>query len=355
MTDLLKVTLFVYAYNHAEFIAEAIEAALNQSYPNLEIILSDDNSTDGTFEIMESKAKAYQGSHKIILNKNENNLGITGHLNKIMTMGTGDWFVLGAGDDISFPDRVERIVHLIQNKSEIMAFNSGFEIIDQFGTVSHYHGFNIDRLYVTGASGAWNRKLFDFFGPITQPTTAEDVVIPFRALLLGKLMLLNDATIYYREHKNSISNPLNTKHIEAQKHLSKICTQLINACEQRVLDIEKAESHIPNDVFSVLKLKHGAIIELLKERKISVEKTIQMLESPNIEKIKYLFTTTNIKKHSSFSLRMKQILLSSDILGLLNKKRGKHQQPKSYNKTLDTFTLDINELVQFHKDVLIYL
>lgn len=350
-----KITLFVYAYNHEVYIANAIDAALSQSYTNLEIILSDDNSTDSTFEIMESKAKAYKGPHKIVLNKNEQNLGISGHLNKIMTLGSGDWFVLAAGDDISFPNRVEKIVELITREPDIMSFNSGFETINENGNSIGYHGFDRNKFYVTGATGAWNRKLFDLFGPITQSTTAEDVVIPFRAMLLGKLMLINDATIYYREHTNSISNPLYMNHLCSQQHFNKICHQLVNACEQRLLDMEKVKNIIEPLLYKSLKLKHENVLILLQSRIESIDCTIEMLESSFSNRIKYLFRHSTVRKHDSFMSRTKQLMLSVDFFSNKNKMRSKYKSTSDYLKTCDVFTIDLKQLDEQEKDLLIYL
>lgn len=349
-----KVTLFVYAYNHENFIGNAIDAALSQSYSNLEIILSDDNSTDRTFEIMQEKAQTYDGPHKLILNKNESNLGISGHLNKIMTMGSGDWFVLAAGDDISFPNRVEMIFEKIKDHPEIMSMNSGFDIIDQNGHFKNYQGFCSNRLYVMGATGAWNRKIFDFFGPITQPTTAEDVVIPFRALLLGKIFLLNSATIFYREHDKSVSSPSNIKNIDAQKHLKKICFQLVNACEQRLLDLDKVRNEIEKSLYISLKKKHQDIIVLLHARIENIEKTINMLEVSFVEKIKYIFTSSPLKNHNSIMRRIKQVLLSFRLIEVLNKKRRQLNLSKSYITGKDGILLDLKQLDN-QKDLLIYL
>ena len=55
------------AYNQEPFIREAVEGALAQTYAPLEIILSDDCSTDRTFEIMQETVAAYRGPHKVVL------------------------------------------------------------------------------------------------------------------------------------------------------------------------------------------------------------------------------------------------------------------------------------------------
>ncbi len=354
MKQLPRVTLFVYAYNHADFVEKAIDAAFSQTYKNLEIILSDDNSTDNTFEIMKRKAQSYHGNQDIILNKNERNLGISEHLNKIMTLGSGDWFVLAAGDDISFPNRVDIIVDKIMENPAIMSFNSGFHIIDRNEKFKTFRGFNTKRLYVTGATGAWSRKIFDIFGPITQATSAEDVVIPFRALLLGKLFLLNNATIKYREHINSVSNPSHERNIDAQKHLKKICFNLINACEQRLLDLKIVENNIPKALYLSLKKKHQSIIVLLHERIKSIEKTLNVHNTSLFGKIEYIFTSSAIKKHDSFQQRVNQVLLCFRFIETLNKKRKNQNLLEDNTQFNNDILLDLVQLDK-EKDLLIFL
>jgi len=98
------VSYVLTAYNIEAFIEESVKCAFAQTYENLEIILSDDHSTDKTFDIMKQMAAEYQGSHKVVLNRNEQNLGITKHMNKCyLEMAQGDIIIAAHGDDISIP------------------------------------------------------------------------------------------------------------------------------------------------------------------------------------------------------------------------------------------------------------
>ena len=64
------ISFCLFAYNQERFIRKAVEGALSQNYSPLEIVLSDDCSTDSTFEIIKEMAACYHGSHSIILNRN---------------------------------------------------------------------------------------------------------------------------------------------------------------------------------------------------------------------------------------------------------------------------------------------
>ena len=89
--DLPLVTFALFAYNQEKYIREAVEAALAQDYPNLEIILSDDCSTDRTFEVIQNIVSKYKGRHRVIHNRNQSNLGISRHLNMAFSMVSGDF------------------------------------------------------------------------------------------------------------------------------------------------------------------------------------------------------------------------------------------------------------------------
>jgi len=101
------ITFTICAYNQEQFIREAVEGAFAQTYSPLEIILSDDCSKDRTFEIMREMTASYRGPHRLILNRNSTNLGLAGHCNRLAELAHGELLVGAAGDDISFPNRVE--------------------------------------------------------------------------------------------------------------------------------------------------------------------------------------------------------------------------------------------------------
>ena len=72
-SDRPLITFALFAYNQERFIREAVAGAFSQTYSPLEIILSDDCSSDRTFEIIQEMTAGYEGPHKVILNRNEKN------------------------------------------------------------------------------------------------------------------------------------------------------------------------------------------------------------------------------------------------------------------------------------------
>jgi glycosyltransferase involved in cell wall biosynthesis len=210
------VTFIMFAYNQERFIAEAVQGALSQTYSPLEIIISDDCSDDQTYNIINSIVSSYAGSHRIIARRNETNLGLLRHINTVIGLAGGDLLVVAAGDDISAPQRTERLVEVwLKENAKVIWSNA--VVVDQHGKFhGRFYGREIpriatlnDTLYgrsvVAGAMCAWDRSVFDVFGPLKGDMVNEDVIIPFRGALLGKVCYIDEELISYRKHGSNLS------------------------------------------------------------------------------------------------------------------------------------------------------
>lgn len=205
------VTMALLAYRQESYVGDAILAAFSQTYSPLEIILSDDASPDGTFEIMRQMAQGYDGPHRIRLNQNPKNLGIAGHLNSLMEMANGELLVIAAGDDISLPNRVAVQAGLwVDQKKRPMSIHSACIPIDSNGnTISRKSPeWMSDRanLYkvlreqpaVEGSTHAWDVKAFRRFGHLRSDVLNEDTAIAFRMNLCGSVEFISEPLIKYR-------------------------------------------------------------------------------------------------------------------------------------------------------------
>lgn len=229
------------AYNQENFIREAVESALAQTYSPLEIILSDDASHDQTFEIMRELAASYQGPHQIVLNRNPKNLGLCGHVNKVFEMAKGEWVVAAAGDDISYPNRVAELYSAALQMPDTTAVASAFDKIDAAGSPvasnlpKRFEKGRIDRygdpawvsrfirggeIGVHGATSMWLKRLITDFGPIPTDVPAEDSALSFRAYLTGSVIYTPEHLIKYRQHSMNIfgRNENDVAVIESRSH-----------------------------------------------------------------------------------------------------------------------------------------
>ena len=82
----VHASVVLLTYNQEEFVEDALRSLLEQDYPDLQIVVSDDNSQDGTWQVVNSVADAYQGEKKITLNRNSQNLGIGANYAKALRL-----------------------------------------------------------------------------------------------------------------------------------------------------------------------------------------------------------------------------------------------------------------------------
>ncbi|MEY4729781.1 MAG: hypothetical protein RL020_939 [Pseudomonadota bacterium] len=205
------VSMLLIAYRQADTVREAIEGALAQTYSPLEIIISDDTSDDDTWLQMQSAAAAYHGPHKIILNRNQSNMGIGAHLSYLVSLSAGDLLFVTAGDDVSLPQRCEKVVAAwLASDCKLDLIASALVDIDENGVL---HGeivpsplqdwHTLDEWvarppYVVGAAQAWTRRLFECFGALPPGTVAEDLILVFRAIASGGALTLREPLVRYR-------------------------------------------------------------------------------------------------------------------------------------------------------------
>ncbi len=134
MTDRPAVTFGLIAYNQEKYVGEAIQAALDQRFEPLEIILSDDCSTDGTFAVMQRMAAEYRGPHRVIARREPVNVGTVRHIIRLARAASGNLLVIAAGDDVSYPGR-SRAMYDAWKRTGAAALDSWHDEIDEAGTM----------------------------------------------------------------------------------------------------------------------------------------------------------------------------------------------------------------------------
>ncbi len=126
------VTIAIPTYNRADgYLKEAIQSALDQTYPNLEIIVSDNCSTDDT----ESIVKSFSNRHLKYI-KHENNIGASNNFNYCLKKARGEFFLLLHDDDRIDADFVETCIKRVDSKSNIGIIRTGTRVIDEDGNTT---------------------------------------------------------------------------------------------------------------------------------------------------------------------------------------------------------------------------
>jgi glycosyltransferase involved in cell wall biosynthesis len=213
------VSIILYAYNEEAYVREAIESIFSQNYSPLEIVLSDDGSDDATYGIMEQMARDYSGPHRIILNRNPTNVGIGSQINAGVARTCGQLIILANADDVSRPDRIEKLVDAWLRPGEERAAAVGSSL-RQIGPTGEPLGRVMDVRFpfqslesaVRGRFGgpgaaclAIDRSVFETFGPLPDHLILEDTVLLAWAMLLGSIRYVEEPLVDYRVHDANIS------------------------------------------------------------------------------------------------------------------------------------------------------
>jgi len=208
MVEQPLVSLCITCYNQVKYIRGAIQSAFDQTYLPLEIVISDDCSTDGTDKIIEEMIAEYKGPHKVVFNRNATNLFIAKNYEKAFKMARGELLVTGAGDDISLPNRIEQIVEAwFKSGKTATLLMHGWEEIDLFGNVNCIVITPWDVRSLLGAMSAYHRRVIDCFKefPFVEGVY-EDGILSLRALAIGNFVTINKPLGKWRRGSGESTN-----------------------------------------------------------------------------------------------------------------------------------------------------
>lgn len=260
-----RASFILLVYNQEAYIEEAFRAALAQDCEPIEILISDDCSKDRTWEIIQKVASGYAGPHLVTLNQNAQNMGVNPHLNACIAMAKGDIHIAGSGDDISYPDRVARVLQVFDAQKPLLV-HARVDILTEQGVQqdSRHTGIQLQQprdlcaaaksqsLYI-GATASWSRELFDIFGPVPNLGVFEDLILGFRASLLDRVGFIDAPLVAYRTEVGISKLPRHIKNrADWIAHRHRELTRICNTFKLRQVDAQTAGLESTHPAFAVL-------------------------------------------------------------------------------------------------------
>jgi len=206
-----NVSLLVLTYQQRALLDGAVASAFAQDCEPIEIVLSDDGSSDGSYERLLELAAAYRGPHRVVVRPRGPNVGIAEHYNQLHAFASGELFVTAAGDDASTPDRVRRLVdawntngrradliasHLIDMDADGRLHDK--MLVDDLAAWPSIDRWIAKRPYIVGASHAYTRRMMDRFGTMNRAVAYEDQIMVFRAIASGGAITVDAPLVHYR-------------------------------------------------------------------------------------------------------------------------------------------------------------
>jgi len=227
------VSVIVMVYNSSRYIISTLESIYNQTYENIELIITDDCSSDNTLELVEFWIKEYRSrfSRNMVITTPKNT-GIPANCNRGAKMSNGEWIKIIAGDDILLNNCVESFIKEIENDTELRFITSDMLYISSSGEIVNNNDFRYDviRRYFFNLSLEKQLKLYArvplfinspsfFIHNITlqsinyfdeEFTIYDDMPLIFNLLEKGiRITYMDKRTVKYRIYENSLSRTKN--------------------------------------------------------------------------------------------------------------------------------------------------
>ena len=221
------VSIFAVCYNHRKWLQATLESIRKQDYPNLEILIVDDCSTDGSATeivnwLQNQKVDAYFIAH-------QKNKGLCAGLNEMLRRSNGRYIKPIACDDVLYPNMISRMVDLLEKNPNAAVSCSNFETIDSDGNIIQKQYFpdayafpeDVFSAILTGHQGlpivihsptGFIRKqaLLDV-GGYRDDLLQEDFDMWLKLSLNYKVVYIPEVLVSYRQLNSSLSKQLITK------------------------------------------------------------------------------------------------------------------------------------------------
>src|SRR5215472_15490034 len=129
----MKFSICIPNYNYGRYIGETITSALTQTYPDLEVHVADNNSTDDSLAVIEAIRDPRLSCHR-----NNQNVGFAANLDRAVAGTSGDWIILLSSDDLIKPDALDTYRRLLEWRAldgERLIISSTCDVISRDGGV----------------------------------------------------------------------------------------------------------------------------------------------------------------------------------------------------------------------------
>lgn len=222
ITQFPKVSVLIPTYNMKEYLKQAIDSVLSQDYSNLEIIVSDDCSTDGTDEMMK---QYYQMNPKVKYFRNEVNLGARKNGQRLLYDLADGTYILGLNHDdyLIQNDYISKAVNLLEEYPNISLVFANLKIYNvksgeiretnidiptlTFGRDYFLNYEKSDRYpHITSVlTSIYRRKQAIQMKCLLEESECQDLFIYMKLMLIGDIAFIKDHVGVYRIHENSLS------------------------------------------------------------------------------------------------------------------------------------------------------
>lgn len=254
------VSIVLPTYNGKKYIEKSIKSIIGQTYEDIELIVVDDCSTDGTDVLLDAYAKKDLRIHVI---HNEVNKKLPASLNIGFSIARGEYFTWTSDDNYYTLDAIEEMVNYLKEHSDTALVYADFRMVDEndvvIKEVIHEKKTDLYGGNCVGACFLYKRKVHEVLKGYNEKLfLVEDYDFWLRAGLKFKLGVLNKKLYFYRVHEESLTGT------------------------------RKQE---------IIKRTDNLLYGIYKEQELSDEERLKILERLSIDSYHYVYNRKNLKKY----------------------------------------------------------
>lgn len=258
------VDILMATYNGENYLKEQLESILRQSHQDFFIFICDDHSTDGTQIIINQFLKKYP--HKVFQLFTEDKLGAKGNFSFLMQHAKSPYVMFSDQDDIWLENKIEQTLlemkrlEKAHGKIKPLLVHTDLQVVDQnlnilgksFWKYVNLKALNFNKLNhflmqnaVTGCTIMMNKPLCQLSFPVPEVSLMHDWWIALVASSFGRIGILNQQTILYRQHS---SNTLGAKKFGTFNYFIDLLKKRLNGHGERVSlqRVSQAEAFFKN-------------------------------------------------------------------------------------------------------------
>lgn len=216
--SLPRVTVICLCYNQERFVKESIRSVLNQTYPDIQLIVVDDASTDNSVEVIKESIAEHPQIQFLTLPENSGNCKA---FNKALSVAEGEYIIDLAADDVLLPDRVEKGVMALTQAGDSFGINfTDADWIAEDGSHLYRHSDRfphdtipegniykdlIRRFFICSPTMMFKREVIDSLGGYDEDLAYEDFDFWIRSSRNFNYCYTPEALVKKRMVKNSMS------------------------------------------------------------------------------------------------------------------------------------------------------
>lgn len=255
------VSVAMATYNGEKYLRKQLDSIFNQTYNNIEVVVTDDCSCDATVKILEEYSKVYNLKYYV----NDKNLGYCKNFERALSLCNGEFIALSDQDDIWLPEKISVLVEEIGENdlvcsNAVLINNDGDVISNSFKDYAKHRIIDDNSIYsasersfITGCTALFRKTLLEKALPVPNSVKHHDLWLGIIAMWEKGVKYVETPLIEYRQHGNNqvgacegrtfFSRIVNSFNFKSEKNASLIVVEneLVGRLEAMIDYAEKYE------------------------------------------------------------------------------------------------------------------